>query len=374
VKTRTPVALAFVICSVLAVSAAPAAHASFPGNEGWIAFTDGDLWLVRPDGTGLHRITSGPADDGMMAFSADGQMLVFRRDGLIATIRANGRHFQSTGVQGNDPRWYPDRTRIVFWDGNGVWTMRPDGSGRKLIFESEFAENFAHVFRTPEYSVEGNLVVSEFEHELEGSFEDVVVQDPPPSNDCGIPADKAEWSPDGRMLAILGFGGLICLTDGLTGGTIFLDVFAFDLAWSPEGHRVVLGDGRIADLEGTVLVEDLFSTVGQDVDWQPRCTVQGTGGDDVLTGTDGADVICGLGGDDTIVALGGNDVVYGGSGDDELAGGLGADLLYGGWNADELAGGGGPDFLSAGPGADVGCDGGFGVDRSEGCEVSARIP
>lgn len=373
-KRRTPVALAFVICSMLAVSTAPPARASFPGNEGWIAFTDGDLWLVRPDGTGLHQITSGPADDGMMAWSADGQMLVFRRDGLIATIHANGHRFRSTGVQGNDPRWYPDRTRIVFWDGNGVWTMRPDGSGLKLIFESEFAENFAHVFRTPSYSVDGYLAVSEFEHELEGSFEDIVVEDPPPSNDCGVPADKAEWSPDGRKLAVMGFGGLICLTDGLTGGTIFHDVFAFDLAWSPVGDRLVLGDGRIVDVEGNVLVEDLFSTLGQDVDWQPRCTVQGTSGDDVLTGTEGADVICGLGGDDTLLGLGGADLLLGGSGDDLLDAGPGADLLYGGFNADRLFGRGGPDFVNAGPGADVRCNGGSGVDRAEGCEVSARIP
>jgi hypothetical protein len=366
---------------VLAMSAAlllpnlPSAHASFPGNDGLIIYSDeGDLWVVNADGTGRKQLTSGPTDDGMVSWSADGKKVVFRRDGRIATMKANGRKIRDTGVEGNDPRWYPDGTRIVFWDGFGVWTMRPNGTGLRLLYESFFAENFAHVFRNPSYSVDGYLAVSEFEHELEGSFEDIVVESPPPSNDCGISPDKAEWSPDGRKLAILGFGGLICLTDGITGGTLFLDVFAFDLSWSPSGDRVVLGDGRLADLEGNVIGEDLFDILGQDVEWQPRCTVEGTPGDDVLTGTDGDDVICGLGGDDTLSGLGGADVLYGGSGDDYLDAGPGPDLIYGGFNADRLFGGGGDDFVNAGPGADIRCNGGSGTDRAEGCEVSAEIP
>jgi hypothetical protein len=364
----------FALCLALVFVAAPQAGASFPGRDGLIVYSDdGDLWVVRADGTGRRQLTSGPADDGFVSWSADGRRIAFRRGGFIATMKANGRAIRNTGVTGNDARWYPDGTRLVFWDQFGVWSMRPNGTGRRLLYENEFAENFAHVFRTPSYSVEGYLAVSEIEHELEGSFEDIRVEAPPPENDCEMPADRAEWSPDGRRLAIIGFGGLICLTDGITGPFVF-GVFAFDVAWSPEGDRMVLGDGRIVDTEGNLLVDDLFEIVGQDVDWQPRCTVEGTPGDDVLTGTDGPDVICGFGGDDTLSGLDGADVVYGGSGDDSLDGGPGADLLYGGFNVDELFGRGGADFVSAGPGADIGCNGGFGVDRSEGCEVSADIP
>ena len=353
---------------------APETSASFPGNDGLIIYSaEGDLWVVRADGTGRRQLTSGSADDGYVSWSADGKRIVFRRDGWIHTMKANGRRIRNTGVEGTDPRWYPDGTRIVFWDQFGVWTMRPNGTGRRLIFENSFAENFAHVFRTPSYSVEGYLAVSEFEHELEGSFEDILVEAPPPLNDCGFPPDRAEWSPDGQMLAIIGFAGQLCLTDGIT-GPIFPPAGAFDVAWSPEGDRLALGHGQIVDLEGKVLVDDLFSSRIQDISWQPRCTVEGTAGDDVLTGTEGDDVICGLGGDDTLFGLGGADVVYGGSGNDYLEGGPGADLLYGGFNADRLFGRGGADFVSAGPGSDVRCNGGSGIDRSEGCEVSARIP
>lgn len=362
------------LCLPLVLTVAPEAAASFPGDDGWIAFSDGDLWLVRPDGTGLHRITSGPADDGMIAWSADGEMLVFRRDGLIHTIRANGRRIHNTGVPGNNPHWYPDRTRIVFWDGDGVWTMRPDGGGRRLVLANSFSDEFTHIFRDASFSVDGSLVATEGTRVgLETPVLSILVEDPPPTNDCPAEPSTAEWSPDGRRLAVMALGGLICLTDGITGPFVTSKV-AFDLAWSPEGDRIVLGDGRIVDTEGNLLVEDLFSTVGQDVDWQPRCTAKGTSGDDVLTGTEGDDVICGLGGDDTLMGLGGTDVLLGGSGDDYLDGGPAADLLYGGWNADRLFGKGGADFLSAGPGPDIRCNGGSGTDRSEGCEVSARIP
>ena len=35
-------------------------------------------------------------------------------------MKANGRRISNTGVEGTDPRWYPDMTRIVFWDHWGL--------------------------------------------------------------------------------------------------------------------------------------------------------------------------------------------------------------------------------------------------------------
>jgi Ca2+-binding RTX toxin-like protein len=49
-------------------------------------------------------------------------------------------------------------------------------------------------------------------------------------------------------------------------------------------------------------------------DTKQPCTIDGTGGPDLLFGTAGADVICGHGGADTITAMGGNDIVRGGPG------------------------------------------------------------
>jgi hypothetical protein len=74
-----------------------------------------------------------------------------------------------------------------------------------------------------------------------------------------------------------------------------------------------------------------------------RCTISGTGRNDVLRGTRRADVICGGGGNDIISGAGGNDVIYGDGGNDILRGGDGHDVLHGGTVKDKLLGGRGRD-------------------------------
>jgi Ca2+-binding RTX toxin-like protein len=97
----------------------------------------------------------------------------------------------------------------------------------------------------------------------------------------------------------------------------------------------------------------------------------GTAGDDVLVGTDGADDIVGKAGDD--VAIGGagadvivagegadlvrggegRDVIFAGAGDDQAFGGEHADVIYGDAGADRLFGDGGADMIVAGAGDDT---------------------
>ena len=79
-------------------------------------------------------------------------------------------------------------------------------------------------------------------------------------------------------------------------------------------------------------------------------TRHGTGGHDVLMGTNGADQMYGYAGDDIISGLRGNDLMYGGSGEDALWGSYGDDNLYGRTGADDLHGMGGNDYLSANDG------------------------
>ncbi len=64
---------------------------------------------------------------------------------------------------------------------------------------------------------------------------------------------------------------------------------------------------------------------------------------DVLTGSGAANTIQSGDGNDTVDGGGGNDVLKGGNDDDQLLGGLGNDSLTGGAGADTLGGGGGGD-------------------------------
>jgi Ca2+-binding RTX toxin-like protein len=77
------------------------------------------------------------------------------------------------------------------------------------------------------------------------------------------------------------------------------------------------------------------------------------GGDDSLTGTDGANVILGGGGRDTIEGRLGDDVLAGEAGNDILYGGAGQDFLFGGEGDDALVGGGGVDVAYGGLGRDA---------------------
>lgn len=81
--------------------------------------------------------------------------------------------------------------------------------------------------------------------------------------------------------------------------------------------------------------------------------VEGSRGQDTLTGTSDDDTLLGLGGNDTMRGLAGNDEMQGGVGRDAMAGSGGDDLMMGGRGADTLRGFAGADTLMSGFGSDV---------------------
>jgi Ca2+-binding RTX toxin-like protein len=94
-------------------------------------------------------------------------------------------------------------------------------------------------------------------------------------------------------------------------------------------------------------------------------TINGTAGNNSLTGTPTADVINGLGGNDQLDGAAGNDKLDGGTGNDDLFGGLDNDTLSGGTGNDFLAGQEGSDSLVGGAGEDT-FDDDIGVDTMVG--------
>ncbi|MBX8617208.1 calcium-binding protein [Pseudomonas cichorii] len=89
--------------------------------------------------------------------------------------------------------------------------------------------------------------------------------------------------------------------------------------------------------------------------------LDGTDGNDTITGYDTADTLSGLAGNDILYGRNGNDVLDGGDGRDTLNGEAGDDTLLGGAGNDTLYGGSGNDILDGGSGNDS-LDGGFGSD------------
>lgn len=80
-------------------------------------------------------------------------------------------------------------------------------------------------------------------------------------------------------------------------------------------------------------------------------TIEGTSGNDTLSGTADDDALFGYNGNDTLKGREGHDVLLGGDGSDTLWGNDGDDVLYGGFDADWMKGGDGADIFSFGEGA-----------------------
>jgi Tol biopolymer transport system component len=232
-----------VLCAavcLVGVVAAPPAHATFPGTDGRIAFSQGDLiapvggetgdlsahsqvFTINPDGSGLKQLTHVGADQGAGSpdWSPDGERIVYESDQSgafrIWVMDANGTtKIQLThgpGFEDFQPSWSPDGKRILF-----SHCGEPFGPGSIVYCDIDVMKaNGTHV-RT--------LLSS-------GNWSNV----------------RANYSPDGKRIAVgSDRGGLqsaiwVMRADG--SGLKRLTpprLRAFWPDWAPGGHRILFSD------------------------------------------------------------------------------------------------------------------------------------
>lgn len=125
----------------------------------WIAFTrvrqarrreQTALFLVRPDGTGLHRLTAWGMNADWPDWSPDGTLIAFADKGTVPspsrifTVHPDGTGLtdlvKATGhADFHDPTWSPDGTKLIFqgWldpsQGRSLWMANADGSELHMI-------------------------------------------------------------------------------------------------------------------------------------------------------------------------------------------------------------------------------------------------
>lgn len=379
------------VASGMAVSTTPAG-AGFPGLNGKIACSSNrtgnfELFTFEPTGTEVNptNISNSPASsEGRPRWRSDGRKIAFESNlngGTdIYIADADGSNVQRVTFTGNasSPAWHPDGSQIVYQRSLPglsfeIFKVNIDGTGVTPLASTPAEDSL------PFWNPDGTIIA--FGSRRTDPAADIHLMDSfggnvsPPLGVPGVEDSWPNWSPDGSQLAFhsrredaageeiyrMPAAGAPAtrLTNNPGPVQASFDIFP---AWSPDGSRIVWNSGRAIGPDGFGEIYTMNATDGSGIvritnnaaidqrcDWQPVCSIYGSGN---IAGTEGPDVICGSEGDDRISGLGGNDIVYGFGGNDQFIGGDGADRMFGGLGSDSFIGGTGADFLSGGPGND----------------------
>jgi Tol biopolymer transport system component len=210
--------LAIMVGTLLALSLAATAGATFPGRAGLLVFqaqtaSGVQIFTMRPNGHDVRQITHIDGDALNPDWSPDGQLIAFAvNECSIAFVDSAGGNLRvlpplaGAGVPGvdvceGDPSFTPDGMRVVFIhfdpiaDVEQVWSMNLDGSDRRVI--------------------------------------------------TGSGAPDPNVSPDGQTLSFKGAAGALFTTNmdgsGLKQISPTMDV-AYKHDWAPDGQHLVFSD------------------------------------------------------------------------------------------------------------------------------------
>jgi hypothetical protein len=246
--------LYLVVVTMACLVAAPA-HATPPGHNGKIAYSDGgDIWVINPDGTAKTQLTSGSETDFGPDWSPDGARIAFARQvsgaDSVYVMDADGSNVELITTDGREPRWSPDGTRIAYshgpYFGSRIWTVEADGSNPSDLPINGF---YTEDERWPHWSPDGTEIAFY-------KCGDPDICDYPWNHDFSIVPSGGgthtsfglgwalDWSPDGRYILQSMYGeemSTIRREDGET-EHYFIRYGPVYASWSPDGTKMVVDD------------------------------------------------------------------------------------------------------------------------------------
>jgi Tol biopolymer transport system component len=277
---------------MMVLLAASSAWATYPGQNGRIAFTahftgTWQLYTMNPDGGDVVQVTTLPSTENpawFQDYSPDGKRLVFCHDMTgsleLYVINADGtglKQITGDGTENIFPRWSPDGTRIVFstlfngdFGSHHLATVRADGSERTVLTNILFDDYQA------EYSVDGrhilfgsttnNFISAIWEIDANGKHKKEITQP-------ALKASGPDVSPDGQHMVFYDHQntdqpGAIWVgrIDGTHLRKLTRKLSAGNPAFSPDGSKIVFnvgfGDIAVMNADGSDVNVILSCTEG----------------------------------------------------------------------------------------------------------------
>jgi TolB protein len=309
--------VAGITAAMLLLSAATPAHATFPGQNGKIAFgvypsqpNSFAIATINPDGTGRATVTSGNGP----SWSADGARLILSRDiygtepgsnlSQIITASADGSGEQviietcgsGCKVFVGGPVWSPDGSRFA----HTTTVCGPSDCGTSVSIADSATGQGDGVFSVggtaPDWSPDGmHIAFNTLDYSAycypETCLPDIYAINPDGSSRTPLTGDPASdylpsWSPDGSKIAFVSDrdrnAEIYTMNADGTAQTRLTDDPATDTSpvWSPDGSQIAFvsyrADAFNSDLytmnsDGTGVTR-LTATAGSSEgspDWQP---------------------------------------------------------------------------------------------------------
>jgi TolB protein len=243
-----------------------------------------DIYVMRPDGSGLINLTQHPSADMSPSWSPDGSRIAFMsdRDGSprrndIFVMDADGgnvRNLTNTpDLDERSPDWSPDGTSLVF-----RVTLESDPTIVTMKVEGSRLRPFA-LGGNPAWSPDGEWIAYDT---AMGASEDSVLLIRPEGRGHRVLRDDSSddeepaWSPDSRRLAYIHDEALaIVRADGSKQRIFFFNMGTHTSpSWSASGREVVFVRGSVAyvlDIRSGI-DRELETPLGYtvvDADWGP---------------------------------------------------------------------------------------------------------
>lgn len=236
----------------------PMARATFPGENGRIAFVQGgEIWTSRADVVSAQRITQGAGSASNPDWSADGKWIVFeaKRDGDkdIFVTRADGsglRKLTHNSASDTDPSFSPDGSEIVFMtrssgDDLEIGVIDRAGDNLRVITDNDYRDAY------PSWSPDGNRIVhmgcANF---ILGACMEIMLYTIAPDGTDQREVTEGfapDWAPDGERIVFMQHRDIFVIDADGSGRTLVARDRGWYPHWSPNGRRVIVHDFPVTE-------------------------------------------------------------------------------------------------------------------------------